>query len=138
MNIEIINNECDEIVDALVQGVREYNGEKMDGEKSQPLTVTAHNDQGQLIAGVHGRTIYNQFLIHVAWVEKTHRKTGLGRQLMELAESEAKKRNCVAAQVDTLSFQAPDFYQRLGFEVVGLITGVPQSPDRFFLFKKYF
>ena len=42
---------------------------------------------------------------------------------MEIAEKEAKERGCIAAQVDTLSMQAPDFYKKLGFEVKGKISG---------------
>jgi len=57
--------------------------------------------------------------------------------LEKLAEVEVKKRDCVAAQVDTLSFQAPVFYEKLGFEVVGRITGASEHPVRYFLLKRY-
>lgn len=84
-----------------------------------------------------GRTIYRQFLIDVLWVADSHRGRGLARQLMALAESQARLRGCLAAQVDTLAFQAPDFYQKLGFEIVGKVEGVAQSPDRSFLLKRF-
>lgn len=49
----------------------------------------------------------------------------------------AKERGCIAAQVDTLSFQAPDFYKKLGFEVAGNVAGISNSPERYFLLKKF-
>jgi predicted N-acetyltransferase YhbS len=56
---------------------------------------------------------------------------------MEIAEREARARGCLTAQVDTLSFQAPVFYGKLGFEVIGKADGIPESPERYFLLKKY-
>jgi len=137
VKIEVINEEDTIVFEALVAGVREHKYENMGREETKPLSVVARDEDDKLIGGVSGRTIYKQFLVEVAWVDKDTRGTGLGRRLMELAEVEAKKRGCVAAQVDTLSYQAPDFYKKLGFEVVGTVTGISESPDRYFLLKKY-
>ena len=137
MKIEVINEEDSIVFDALVDGVREFNIENMGPETSKPLSVVMRDEDDKLIGGVSGRTIYKNFLIGVVWVDKVARGTGLGRQLMELAEIEAKKRGCVVAQLDTLSFQAPLFYQKLGFEVVGSVPALPDSPERYFLLKNY-
>lgn len=53
---------------------------------------------------------------------------------MALAEAEAKQRGCLVAQVDTLSIQAPVFYEKQGFEIIGTVT---TDPPRIFLMKKY-
>ena len=133
----MINKEDSAVFDELVAGVREYNSDIMGKEQSKPLSAIARNEDGKLIGGVSGRTIYRNFLVGVVWVDKSVRGTGLGRRLMELAEIEAKKQGCVVAQVDTLAFQAPVFYEKLGFEIVGKVPGFPGSPERFFLLKKY-
>ncbi|MBC3860957.1 GNAT family N-acetyltransferase [Undibacterium jejuense] len=137
MNVEVLHEANQDVFDTLVAGVRAYNVENAGPGNSQPLSVIARNNSGQLMAGVSGRTIYRQFLIEVMWVDSEVRRTGLGRRLMELAESEAKKRGCIAAQVDTLSFQGPTFYAKLGFEVAGKVDGFPDGHDRYFLLKKY-
>ncbi|MCL1140045.1 GNAT family N-acetyltransferase [Shewanella pneumatophori] len=56
---------------------------------------------------------------------------------MQYAETEAKNRGCIMAQVDTLSFQAPLFYQKLGFEIIGTVPATSKSPARYFLLKHY-
>jgi len=137
VKIEVLEDNDPAVFDALVSGVRAYNSENMGPEVSKPLSVIARDEDGKLVGGVAGRTIYKQFLIEVVWVDKAARGIGLGRRLMELAESEARKRGSLAAQVDTLSFQGPDFYGKLGFVVVGKVSGIPESPDRYFLIKKY-
>ncbi len=137
MNFEVSGNDVPEVFEALVSGVRQHNFSNMGKEVSKPLSVVAKDGNGELIGGVSGRTIYNQLLIEVLWVDDGYRDQGLGRDLMARAESEARERGCLAAQVDTLSFQAPGFYQKLGFEVAGKIDGIPNSPDRYFLVKRY-
>lgn len=137
MKIEVLNEKDELVFDTLVDGVRKYNARFMGDEESKPLSVIARDKDGELIGGVSGRTIYKQFLIEVVWIERETRGTGLGRRLMELAEVEAKKRGCVAAQVDTLSFQGPVFYGKLGFEIVGEISNFSDNHDRYFLIKRY-
>ncbi|MCG9755573.1 GNAT family N-acetyltransferase [Shewanella insulae] len=137
LTISQTEGENSELVDALVDGVRQFNFDKMGQETSEPLTVLAHNDTGKLIGGVYGRTIYKNFLIHVVWVDESARGTGLGRDLMLEAERLAISRGCQQAQVDTLDFQAPDFYQKLGFTTAGVIPAFEGSPARYFLFKRY-
>ncbi|MCV2358667.1 GNAT family N-acetyltransferase [Paucibacter sp. TC2R-5] len=137
MKFEVSNESNPAVFDALVDGVRAYNHELLGKELSKPLCAVGRDDAGKLLGGVAGRTIYKQFLIEVVWVDKAARGSGLGRRLMALAETEARQRGCVAAQVDTLALQAPDFYGKLGFEVIGRVTGIPGIPERVFLLKRY-
>lgn len=137
MKLDVVEQHDSELFDALVAGVRHFNTEVMGPETSKPLMTIARNDQGELVGGVSGRTIYNNFLIEVVWVADEARGTGLGRQLMQQAEQVARQRGCVVAQVDTMGFQASGFYQKLGFEVIGQVNQVEGSPDRVFLMKHY-
>jgi ribosomal protein S18 acetylase RimI-like enzyme len=123
--------------DELIAGVRRFNEETAGRGEARALVVTVRDADGRLLAGVSGRTIYRHFLIEVLWVDPAHRHAGLGTRVMRLAETEARTRGCVAAQVDTLSFQAPDFYRRLGFRQIGLIEDFPAGHQRHFLFKPY-
>ncbi|AQS39380.1 putative acetyltransferase [Shewanella psychrophila] len=137
VKIEVINEKDRAVFDELVAGVRQHKYENMGPEETLPLSVVARDEDGKVIGGVSGQTIYRNFLIDVMWVDKKTRDTGLGRRLMELAEAEAKKRGCLVAQLDTLSYQAPDFYQKLGFEIVGTVPAFPGSPARHFMIKNY-
>ncbi|ELM3618358.1 GNAT family N-acetyltransferase [Aeromonas sobria] len=137
MNIEIFNAHQEDAFNFLVDNLRKFNFKMMGEERSQPLIVIMRNDNDEIVGGIAGRTIYHQLLIEVLWVHDDKRGQGLGIQLMEIAEREAQKRGCIAAQVDTLSFQAPKFYEKMGFKIVGNVSGVKDSPDRYFLLKHY-
>lgn len=137
MQLEVIEEQQPELVATLVAAVRDFNTATIGGSGSLPLAVVARDEAGRLLGGVAGRTVYGHFLIDVLWVDASLRGTGVGRSLMEAAEQRARQRGCVAAQVDTLSFQAPGFYQRLGFEVIGTVPDFPKGHARHFLLKRY-
>jgi len=40
-----------------------------------------------------------------------------------MAEAEARKRGCSNATLNTFSFQAPEFYRKLGYRIVATIEG---------------
>ena len=54
---------------------------------------------------------------------------------MDAAEREAVARRCHLAVLDTHSFQAPDFYKRLGYEEIGVADGYPIGHKKYFLKK---
>lgn len=134
--IEVLGEKRQDVIDALVEGVRQFNTEQVGPGASEPLTAVASDGAG-LMGGVSGRTVYRHFLIDVVWIREDCRRRGLGRRLMQAAEAEAHRRGCVAAQVDTLSFQGLQFYQRLGFAVVGSVPEFPAGHARHYLHKIY-
>ena len=125
------------LVRAFEQGVRSFNDAVMGPSGSRPLAAVARDAEGDLAGGVAGRTVYDWFLIHVVWVREDQRGLGLGARLMRLAEEEARRRGCVGSQVDTLSFQAPGFYEKLGFITVGVVEDFPAGHRRHFMAKRW-
>jgi hypothetical protein len=55
---------------------------------------------------------------------------------MHAAEAEAVRRRCIGIWLDTFTFQAPSFYQRLGFAVFGTIPAYPPGHSRHFMLKR--
>lgn len=61
---------------------------------------------------------------------------GLGSRILRLAEEEARRRGCVAGVLMTISFQAPGFYERHGWQRFGEVPCLPPGTSRVFLSKK--
>nr|WP_301075680.1 GNAT family N-acetyltransferase [Sphingomonas sp.] len=64
------------------------------------------------------------------------RGRGYGTALMNEAEGIAPANGCVGIWLDTFEFQAPGFYEKLGFEVFGTLDDHPIGQKRYFLRKR--
>jgi GNAT superfamily N-acetyltransferase len=97
--------------------------------------LISHPVSGEIVGGLWGETLYSYLHVDVLFVPEFLRGIGLGRQLMIQAESEAVRRGCSGAWLDTYSFQARGFYECLGYTVFGTIADFPPGHSRFFLQK---
>ncbi len=61
----------------------------------------------------------------------------MGSSILKAAEDAAIERGCHAAVLDTLSFQAPDFYGKRGYIRVGAIEGYRGGVQRIFMQKRF-
>jgi hypothetical protein len=55
---------------------------------------------------------------------------------MTLLEDEAIRRGCKHAHVDTLSFEARPFYEKLGYELFATLEDYPEGYCKYFLKKR--
>ncbi len=102
--------------------------------RSLTITVT-HPDTGELLGGLWGVSSYSLLHIELLYLPEDLRGTGLGRQLMAQAEQEAIERGCNGVWLDTFSFQARGFYEKLGYTVFGTLEDYPPGHSRIFLRK---
>jgi ribosomal protein S18 acetylase RimI-like enzyme len=61
------------------------------------------------------------------WVAAQFRSQGVGSRLMHEFEARARTRGCNIFYLTTLSFQAPEFYRRHGYDVLARIDGYPNG-----------
>ena len=83
------------------------------------------SDTGEVIAGFNGHTWGGCCEIAHVWVHERYRGQGIGTLLLRSAEAEALARGCARIVLATHSFQAPGFYERLGYERKYAIEGRP-------------
>ena len=89
--------------------------------QSRPVSAYALDEAGNLLAGCVGRTedVWQWLTIDTMWVRPDRRGEGLGAAVLDAVEEQARERGCRWAKLNTWEFQAPDFYQRLGYVVYG-------------------
>jgi ribosomal protein S18 acetylase RimI-like enzyme len=104
-------------------------------EPIPPLNVYLRDAEQEIQGGLLGRTGNSALFIESLWVAEPLRRRGFGKQLVLTAEREAVQRGCRFSHLDTYSFQAPDFYRQLGYEVFGVLTGYAGGHTRYFMKK---
>lgn len=121
-------------VEAVRRGLRAYNLSRLDVFHA-PFAVIARDGAGTVLGGVTGDVQWGMGEVEFVWVDDAWRGRGIGAQLMEAAEQVALAHGCRRIHLDTMSFQAPGFYRKLGFQVAGRIEGYAGGHVRYFLVK---
>jgi GNAT superfamily N-acetyltransferase len=101
----------------LNQKYHNFNQKHNEVDKNGEFAIVALEDDlfvGGVTCDVYADYIYVDLLI----VNESHRNRHIGQNLMLKVEEEARKRNCVQINLGTTQFQAKEFYEKLGYEVV--------------------
>jgi GNAT superfamily N-acetyltransferase len=122
-------------VRALEDGLYRYNVQQTGRNDGRWLAIFARDGDGRIMAGLSGWTWAGWLKVANLWVREELRGNGHGSELLKAAEKEAAARGCTRATLDTYSFQAPAFYQRLGYKIVGAVDDFPAGHKHYTLVK---
>jgi GNAT superfamily N-acetyltransferase len=102
---------------------------------SQELGIFLRDDAGELVAGASGWMWGACLEIDLVWVHPDLRGQGVGKRLLLTLETAARARGCREVSLNTFSFQAPEFYQKLGYEVLATIGNFGDGNKKFYMRK---
>ena len=124
---------------AILRPLIRFNEARLGRPEDHRLLVVLLSDPGtgETLGGLWAETLFAHLHIDLLFVPEPLRGTGIGRRLMGDAEAEAIQRGCRGAWLDTYSFQARGFYQRLGYAVFGTIEDHPPGHRRYFMKKDF-
>jgi GNAT superfamily N-acetyltransferase len=120
----------------LEEGLYEFNVQATGIADGNWLSVFLRGPDGAPMGGAYGwswgRTCYLRYL----YLAASLRQQGQGTLLMQAVEKEARARGCRQILLETHSFQAPGFYRKLGFELIGSTPDYPQGHHYLTLLKR--
>ncbi|WP_127509170.1 GNAT family N-acetyltransferase [Paenibacillus humicus] len=132
-----------EFYDFLTAKLKEFNNEQSFHHREkrkegaiQPLHIMLKDDEGSWRGGLTAQVLWGWLEIGYFWLEEEFRGRGTGSGLLAQAEELARQMGAVRSKVTTFSFQAREFYERYGYEVVGEIEDYPPGSSYYFLVKK--
>jgi GNAT superfamily N-acetyltransferase len=120
----------------ILDGLIAYNTAVAGPSHMRPLCVRVRDDDAQVAGGLWGYTMRGWLFVELLYLPEIARRARLGTRVMAMAEQEARTRGCIGAWLDTFSFQARPFYERLGYRVFGELVDYPPGHRRFFLAKR--
>jgi GNAT superfamily N-acetyltransferase len=120
----------------LTEGLDAHNREEAGYTDRRPVEVHVRDPQtGRILGGVAGRTAFGLLFIDLVYLPKSLRGRDIGKRMVEMAEAEGRKRGCRAAVLYTLSFQAPGFYEKLGWSIAAELPSEPSGTSRIIMTK---
>ncbi|WHY75304.1 GNAT family N-acetyltransferase [Neobacillus sp. WH10] len=125
--------------DYIRKKVIEYNLSLLPDEVKQPsmnVSYMLRNEDGKIVGGITGTIFWYHLHIDYLWVDNSLRGTGYGKELLNHIEKTARENNCRLILLDSFSFQAPDFYQKFGYKVLGIVEDHPKGFKQYYLEKK--
>ena len=123
----------------FIQGLlREHNHRTstVRGPDAQPLNIQVVDDKSTRVGGLVALTYWGWLVIELLALEVGVQRQGLGTQLVNLAEAEARRRGCTRAHTTTYAHQALDFYRKLGYHIAGQLDDYPYGYTLYWLRKE--
>ena len=126
----------DESIQVIGKGLNHFNDQHVGYGDRQPLAVLVRDPQsGDVVGGASGRTSLGLLFLDLFHLPETLRGMGIGTEVLRRFEEEGRRRGCRSAVVYTISFQAPQFYERNGWVRFGEVPCDPPGTSRIFLSK---
>ncbi|MBI3759362.1 MAG: GNAT family N-acetyltransferase [Deltaproteobacteria bacterium] len=115
MKVVLEADDNDEVLQALMAGMKVFNGAAVPGLTSHKIVAAVRDASGKVVGGVIGRMAEDSVYVEVVYNDEAVRGTGLGTKAMLLVEEEARRLGAVEAWLYTMSFQAKPFYEKIGY-----------------------
>lgn len=95
-----------------------------DPEQSFAIVI---RDQDHLLGGAVASISLDWAYIGTLWVDASLRGRGTGTRLMRAVESYVHSLGLNGVYLYTVDFQAPEFYRKIGYDVMGTLSNHPQG-----------
>ena len=94
-------------------------------------------EDGALIAGLDACfTAFKILYVSTVYVDEGHRRKGYGTQLMRELERRAAEMGANTIRLDTFNWQGKEFYEALGYQLVGSYDNMDDGYSEYFFLKR--
>jgi len=121
--------------EAVDDGLGAYNAPFLDNPGYDYFGIFVRDEVRVIRAGLIASSYAGWLFVNLLWVHADLRRSGIGRGLMTEAEQRGREFGCHSVWLDTFSFQAPEFYRKLGYREFARLD-VPPDHQRIFLRKQ--
>ncbi|WP_051371086.1 GNAT family N-acetyltransferase [Mesorhizobium loti] len=123
----VLSNPTPDDIAALEDQLYGFNVAATGIDDGRYLSIFLKRDDGTIYAGLHGHSWAGVCEIKTLWIADSERGKGLGSRLLAEAEQEARRRGCHVIHLASFTFQAPDFYEKHGFQRLVQLEDFPRG-----------
>ncbi|NNM59992.1 MAG: GNAT family N-acetyltransferase [Legionellales bacterium] len=127
-----------EIEEKMGRGLTEYAISHGIDVNYTPFALVLVDEKNEVIGVLDAFMSYSSIHIRDLWVDKSHRGKGYGRQLINELEKRFKGQGLHNINTISCAFQAPDFYQKCGFQTEFVRENIQNPKLTMTFFIKYF
>jgi GNAT superfamily N-acetyltransferase len=136
VTIEVVASPGEVEREAILRILSAHNDASVGPTERRQVAIVLRDAAGTITGGLYGKIGYRWLFVEFLAIAPEHKGQGIGRDLMQQAETLARDAGCIGMWLDTFSFQARGFYEKLGFAQFGTIDDFPPGHARFFLSKR--
>ena len=130
------HNPSESEIEFVNNALARFNDAKVGPDNHELLNIVEYDDSGNVIGGILGGTYWGWMHVDILWVDEKFRKRGIGSKLLQATEDEARRRGAHSVHVDTMSWQAPDFYKKHGYKIISELNDIPKGNKKYHLIKQ--
>ena len=129
-------NPKQEDIQILYDGLKDHMIAKRNLSPIRFFAYYIKDDDGKIVGGCNGDILYGCLYVGTLWVDASLRGKGYGTKLMQAAEQLGKDSKCNFMAVNTMDWEALDFYKKLGYSVELERKGFEKDSIFYFLRKE--
>jgi ribosomal protein S18 acetylase RimI-like enzyme len=121
----------------ILKPLRDFNESRVGAIKPEMVAIALRDSESsEITGGLWGICAAGWLYVDLLVVPEEFRGQGLGTELLRKAEDIAKKRGCTGIWMHTATFQAPGFYEKLGFRAFGNVPDYPPGHTTIYYMKR--
>ena len=124
-------------IETIERGLRNHNLVATGMAEFYPVVFLVKDAGNNVLGGAIGKIAGGWLHIRSLWVDKMWRGRGYATGLMAAAERYAIAKGCIAAFLQTASYEARPLYEKLGYSLFGELSDHPsKGHNRYYLAKR--
>lgn len=139
MTIDLTTKPDSADTSALQNGINTFNKENVPDleayDDEVKFFVFVRNDAKTVVGGIKASCFWNTLHIDLFWLSEACREKGMGKKLILATEDFAMENNCDKAFVETTSWQAKPFYEKMGYSLMATLKDRPKGHASHYLTK---
>jgi ribosomal protein S18 acetylase RimI-like enzyme len=123
-------------VNCIEKELESYDEVFMPDSKNDSIQIGIEMDE-DIVAGLDATmTSFRIMYVSTLFVKAKYRRMGIGKILIDEMESRAKELGANTIRLDTFSWQGKEFYEALGYQIVGSYRNEEDDYEEYFFMKR--